>query len=366
MSAPMQKRSRQHGFTLVEVMVSTVVAMFATLAIMQSFAVSEGYRRTATSGGDATFSGAVATYLLGRDLQVAGYGINTAAYLGCTVSGIDESATPAQAIGFTLAPAQITPGASSSVPDSITVVSSNTGWLPAPVSLTTSMAAATDNYQINNPFGVTAGDVLILAQSGNNACTLVQATNTPTSAAPGSQNTVRHASGAYSGGTARYNPSGGIGGAYPAGSVLIDMGASPTVNTYFVQNDTLMVTQQVAAPGQPAQPVAANVVQLKAFYGKDTVGGGTITTWDNAAPASWNQVLAIRVAIVARSAQPERQVDANGNCSTTTTSPTVTWTDSGASLSTTLDLTNDPNWKCYRYKVFHMTASLRNSIWTPS
>jgi type IV pilus assembly protein PilW len=367
----MHLRIRQRGFTLVEVMVSTVVAMFATLAIMQSFAVSEGYRRTATSGGDATFSGAVATYLLGRDLQVSGYGINTAAYLGCTVSGIDE--TTSQAISFTLAPAQITPGTGSN-PDSITVVSSNTGWLPAPVTLTTPMAAATDDYQINNPFGITAGDVLILAQAGNNACTLAQATNTPTSAAPGSQNTVKHVSGTYAvaGGAsvhARYNPSGGIGGAYPANSVLIDMGAVPTVNTYFIQNNTLMVSQPVAAAGQPAQPVAANVVQLKAFYGKDTVGGGTITVWDSAAPASWNQVLAIRVAMVARSAQPEKQADVNGNCTTTTASPTVTWTDSGTSLSTTLDLTNNannPNWKCYRYKVFHMTTSLRNSIWTPS
>jgi len=371
MSTPLQQPLRQHGFSLVEVMVSTVVAMFATLAIMQSFAVSEGYLRTATSGGDATFSGAVATYMLGRDLQVAGYGINTAAYLGCTVSGSDESVTPAQAISFTLAPAQITPGAGSS-PDSITVVSSNSGWLPAPVTLTAAMASATDNYQINNPFGVTAGDVLILAQSGNNACTLVQATNTPTTAAPGSQNTVKHVSGTYTtqGGAstgARYNPSGGIGAAYPAGSVLIDMGAAPTVNTYFIQNNTLMVTQGVTAPGQPAQAVAANIVQLKAFYGKDTVGGGTITTWDSAAPATWNQVLAIRIAIVASSAQPEKQVDTNGNCSTTTASPTVTWDDG---TQTQLDLSatapTGPAWQCYRYKVFHMTTSLRNSIWTPS
>jgi type IV pilus assembly protein PilW len=73
--------------------------------------------------------------------------------------------------------------------------------------------------------------------------------------------------------------------------------------------------------------------------------------------------------MVARSAQPEKQADVNGNCTTTTASPTVTWTDSGTSLSTTLDLTNNannPNWQCYRYKVFHMTTSLRNSIWTPS
>jgi len=103
MNAPIKHRVDQRGFTLIEVMISTVVALFATLAIMQSFAVSEGFRRTATSGGDATFSGAVATYLLGRDLQMAGYGVNTAAYLGCTVSGFDGTLT--QPISFTLAPA---------------------------------------------------------------------------------------------------------------------------------------------------------------------------------------------------------------------------------------------------------------------
>lgn len=365
---------RQHGFTLVEVLVSTVVALFATLAIMQSFAVSEGYRRTATSGGDATFSGAVAMYMLDRDLQMAGYGINTGTYLGCTVSGIDESQTPAQNISFTLAPVQITPGVGTN-PDTITVVSSGTGWLPAPITLTAAMASRTDNYQISNPFGVTAGDVLILAQSGNNACTLVQATNTPSTGAAGSQNIVQHGSGTYrnsGGGTvqARYNPSGGIGAAYPANSVLMDIGtaSAATVNTYSIQNNTLMVAQGVNAPGQPAQPVAANVVQLKALYGKDTVGGGTITAWNTTAPvtaADWAAVLAVRVALVARSAQPEKP--GAGGCATTTASPTVTWDDG---TTTTLDLTGTaptgPVWQCYRYKVFQVSASLRNLIWTPS
>src|SRR5258708_8362410 len=132
-------------------MVSTVVSLFATLAIMQSFAVSEGYRRTATRGGDAAFSGAVGAYLLDRDLQMAGYGINTGIYLGCQVSGFDESATPAQPIGFTLAPAQITPGTGSN-PDSITVVSSSSGRLPPPLTLPTSIASRTDNYHVNTPF----------------------------------------------------------------------------------------------------------------------------------------------------------------------------------------------------------------------
>jgi len=351
-------------------MVSTVVALFATLAIMQSFAVSEGYRRTATSGGDSAFSGAVAVYLLDRDLQMAGYGINTGTYLGCTVSGLDESVSPANPINFTLAPAQIATGVGTA-PDSITVVSSSTGWLPQPISLNVNMAAATDNYQINNPYGVTAGDVMVLDQAGNNVCTLVQATNTPTTAPVGSQNTVKHASGAYTppgGGSvkARYNPPGGIGPAYASGTGLMDLGTAPTVNTYRIQNNTLVVDQQVAS--LVGQPVAANIVQLKALYGKDPAATGAVTTWNAIAPvtaADWTSVLALRVALVARSAQPEKPV--NGACATTTAAPVVTWDDG---TQTVLDLSatapTGPAWQCYRYKVFHMTASLRNLIWTPS
>jgi hypothetical protein len=31
-----------------------------------------------------------------------------------------------------------------------------------------------------------------------------------------------------------------------------------------------------------------------------------------------------------------------------------------------MDVTAVPNWQCYRYRVFHLTVSLRNLIWTPS
>jgi type IV pilus assembly protein PilW len=355
----MKRGIQQRGFSLVEVMVSTVVALFVTLAIMQSFAVSEGYRRTAASGGDAAFSGAVGTYLLDRDLKMAGYGINTTTYLGCAVSGSDEGAPPARAINFTLAPAQIAPGATAAAPDSITIVSSGSGSLPAPVGLSTAMAANTSDYQVANPFGVNAGDVVLLAQAGQ-PCTLAEASNTPTSGAPGSQNTVKHATGGAKG---RYNPVGGLGPAYGTSAVLMDLGTAPSVNTYYIANNTLLVDQLVT--GQLAQPVAANIVQLKALYGKDIDADGVIDRWESTpAPvtaADWTGVLAIRLALVARSAQPEKP-GASG-CATTIAFPTVTWDDG---TTTTLDLSANASWKCYRYKVFHMTASLRNLIWTPS
>jgi type IV pilus assembly protein PilW len=367
MSAHMPAIRHQQGFTLVEVMVSTVVALFATLAIFQSFAVSEGYRRTATSGGDASFAGAVGAYLIDRDLRMAGYGINTATYFGCAVTGSEQG----RAINFSVAPVQITPGATAQTPDTITVVASNAVMMPGPINLTTALAAPTDNYAVSNAFGVSAGDLLLLAEAGQ-ACTLVQATNTPTSGSSG-QNIIKHVSGSYTNNAttsiARYNPSGGIGPNYSANAVVMDFGLNPTVSTYYILNNTLTVDQLVS--GQLAQPIASNVVQLKAFYGKSSTGNGIVDTWNNTAPVTatdWSNVLAIRLALVARSVQPEKPTDPTTNsCTTTTSSPSVTWDDG---TTTTLDVSgtapSGPSWKCYRYKVFHLTSSLLNLIWTPS
>jgi type IV pilus assembly protein PilW len=222
------------------------------------------------------------------------------------------------------------------------------------------MAATTSDYQVVNPFGITTGDVVLLAQAGQ-PCTLAEATNTPTNGTPGNQNTVKHASGGARG---RYNPFGGLGPAYGTSAVLMDLGAAPSVNTYYIRNNTLLVDQLVT--GQLAQPIAANLVQLKALYGKDTNADGIVDTWDTVAPvtaADWTNVLAIRLALVARSAQPEKPSTVNGPCTTTTAFPTVTWDDG---TTTQLDLSANGGWQCYRYRVFHMTASLRNLIWTPS
>ena len=69
----------------------------------------------------------------------------------------------------------------------------------------------------------------------------------------------------------------------------------------------------------------------------------------------WARVLTVRMALVARSAQPERPNVAGGACDATNAAPT--W--SGGSF----DLTGDADWQCYRYRVFETTVPLRNLIW---
>jgi type IV pilus assembly protein PilW len=370
LSAPCRQSrapSARRGFSLIEVLIATVIALAASLAIFQSFAVSEGYRRAATAGGDATFAGGMGAFVMEQDLAQAGYGINTATYLGCATSGVDITSGTARAFAFSLAPALIQAGAGPTIPDQLTIVASNTAAAPGPVPLSSPMVSPIADIQVTNPFGLFAGDVYVLAQAGQ-ACVVGQATDTPTANPVGSQNTVRHGPGSYRtiGGTnavARYNTAAGWGPAYNATAVLIDMGAAPIVNRYYIANNTLMVDQIVA--GQFGVPVAGNIVQMKALYGRDTVGAGTVTTWDTATPANsaqWAAVLAIRVAIAARSAQPEKP-NAAGACTTTLAPPSVRWEDG---TTTVLDVSATANWQCYHYKLFRSTASLRNQIWTPS
>ena len=218
--------SRQGGFSLVELLVATAVSMFAALAIVQTFALAEGFRRTGTSGGDAAFGGAIGSYLIEHDLAMAGYGINAAAYLGCQVNGTDVLSGAARNFAFTLAPALITPGAAATAPDAITLVASGTDLMPGAINLTAAQASVASPFVVTGAYGIVAGDVLLLAQAGQ-ACTLVQATNTPITAGA-NQNSIPHASGTYSDnrGTyvARYNPTGSTAPLYGASAVVMDLG----------------------------------------------------------------------------------------------------------------------------------------------
>ena len=360
------KRSSLHdqrGLTLTELMVAIAVSLLATLAIFQAFAIAEGHRRTATSGGDASFGGMVGTHLLQRDLRMAGYGMNSPVYLGCRVLGADMSSGTARAFEFRLSPVVITQG-SGNAPDSLTVVYSGSDRLPAPIKLAQAMASATDSYRVTNPYGIFAGDLLIAAETGRD-CTLAEATVTPSSAPVGQRDLVPHTNTSYTNAqgvaaTARYNSPAGLGVTYTLDGVLMNVGTAPVVNTYAIAANGLVVDQPLL--NVTGAPVAANVVQLQAEYGIDANNNAAIesTEWSTTTPTTavgWTTVLAVRYALAVRSALPERPDPVSGACSITTANPT--WAGG------TLDVSADANWRCYRYRVFEGATSLRNLIWRP-
>ena len=346
--------------SLVELMISMVIALVVTLAAYQSFAASEGYRRAATAGGDATFTGSIGMYALQRDLRMAGYGINTAALLGCNVLASDQGVAPARDFNFMLAPVVITQGLAGA-PDTLEITYSSTDAVPAPVRMTQATPTPTTQYFIQNGFGIVAGQLLIVGEPGS-VCTLHQATNTPSLEPPGQQDRLRHESGMYIGplGTpvaARYNRPGGLGPNYSLAGIVHAIGQAPVVNRYYIQNENLVVDPVLL--GNVAQPVAAGIVQLQAEYGRDTTGDGVIDVWSEVAPATpveWAGMIAVRLALVSRSAEGERP-DADGNCTATTVPPS--WVGGDFDLSARAD------WRCFRYRIFESTIGLRNMIWRP-
>lgn len=348
------------GMSLVEVLISMVISLVVTLAAYQTFAASEGYRRAATSGGDATFSGSIGMYALQRDLRMAGYGLNTPSVIGCRVLVYDEGVSPAREFQFTLAPVVITQGAAGA-PDTLEISYSSSDAVPMPVRLTQAMPNATTQYFIENGFGIMAGQLLVLAEPGRD-CTLSQATNTPILMPAGQRDRLQHVDGNYVGpfGTpvaSRYNKPGGLGPNYSLAGVVYSIGQAPVVNRYYIQNENLVVDPVLL--GNFGQPVAAGIVQLQAQYGRDNNADGVIDVWSEVTPATavdWAGVLAVRMALVARSAVGERP-NADGNCTVTTVAPT--WAGGN------LDLSARADWRCFRYRLFESTISLRNMIWRP-
>jgi len=363
MRALISGSQRQRGFSMVELMVAIAISLIATLVIFETFAVSEGIKRTSTSGGDAQQNGAMALYMVEREVRMAGYGINNAALLGCTINAYDEEATPAE-FEFTIAPVVIEPGATDKDPDTLVILIGDSDLLADPAKLIQAMPSPAATYKVDNRYGFNPGDLVIAAEPGKD-CTLAQVTQVP--GTPGQTSNVIHNSGNYinpqgQNVPARYNKAGGLGESYSTAGVLYNLGQLPQRNEYRIDDNRLVIERSLI--NLDTNVVAEQIVHLKAEYGKDDgSGGGTandgiVDSYSNSAPVGadgWRQVLAVRVAMVARSAQPEKPIEEGGACDITAAFPTWAGGD--------IDVSADENWQCYRYRVFETVVPLRNLIW---
>jgi len=370
-------RSRSRGVTLIELLVAVAIGLIATVAIFQVFAVFEGQKRTTASGGEAQTNGALALFTLERELRLAGYGINNTDYLGCNILGWHE-ATGGTAFTLTWAPVRITQGVAGA-PDTVTVMYGSGNLLPNPANITQNMASPVVPYVVGNRYGFREGDVIIAAETGKD-CTLAQVSNLPTGA--GQTGQILHASGSYNDPdtgaptATRYNKPAGLGVSYTFNGKVFNIGARPVNNIYTIQSGQLMLAQMLSAPTTAAAALYDGIVQVQAQYGKDdgidngtvvhasyTAGDGIIDKFDEVPPvtaADWAQVLAVRIAVVARSNLPERP-DPDGVCRTTTAASAnrPQW------AAGDIDVSADANWQCYRYKTFETTVPIRNMFWRP-
>ncbi|QDX80832.1 hypothetical protein B9N43_05995 [Denitratisoma sp. DHT3] len=359
-------RRAAQGFSLVEVMIGMIIGLLGILVMFQMLLNWNERKRTAASGSDAQISGSIALYSLERELRNAGYGFGNAGAMGCTVTAYDRL-RPGNNFTFPLVPVQITDGAGGS-PDTITVLFGNSALTS---DSTTYSASSATTKRLNDPSSIQRGDLLVAAQAG--ACGLVETTlNTHADGL-----TITHASGNYNDPdntavTARYNPAAGLAVALSAGNIF-NLGPQPRRNVWRIVNDRTLVStddlhysDQHDAAGQNTPDgmndwteVADGIIDLQAEYGLDSDADNIVDTWQSAAPADFRTVRAIRVALLARSQQYEKQA-------VTTVAPS--WA-AGAFVMTNLDGTPDSNpgtpndWRRYRYRVYETVVPLRNAVW---
>lgn len=355
------------GFSLADVMVGMAISLIGMIVVLQAFTVSENIRRTTIGSGDAQQNGAASLFALERELRQGGYGINTAAYLGCAILAYDELRPAPGTFIFGMTPAAIAPAAGSE-PDTITVTYSSAAFQVAPSSLTQNMPSAAAVYKVDSRYGFTPGDLVVAAEviGGAPTCVLAQVTGLP--GAPGQSDNIIHNSGNYQDANgnnvpARYNRPSGLGVSFSANGKLFNLGAQPASNTYSLQpNGQLLLSSPIT---NSSMVIADGIVQMKAQYGKDTDDDGAVDIWDALAPstpAGWAQILAVRLAVVARNAQPQRP-GAGRACDATTVFPA--WAGGVLDLSGNIGLPAGDDWKCYRYKTFQTTVPLRNLLWRP-
>lgn len=363
------KDHRSRGFSLVELMVGLTVGLIGLMVISGVLQVSSQQKKITASGGDAQTAGSLAIYTVERDLRMAGYGINMTGLQNCMVHGWDEKGNDGAGASIQLqfVPVLITPG-SSGAPDQITITySSSDVGISAP-KLTSSNNGTNANYKVDNRFGFHPGDLIVVSQPGKDSdadgiddCTLAQVTGVP--GTPGQTDNVIHNSGNYqdiygNNVPARYNKPSGLGIPYDVGAVVYNLGKMPTSKTYSINTALNQLQVSETFSGTGSQAIGENIVMLRAYYGKDTAGTGSVTAWNQTQPTSstqWSQVKAVRLAIVARSHKRDGEL----------VSPDTLklWPDAGTVVGPTMSLSDDE--RHYRYKVFDTLVPLRNQIWRP-
>ncbi len=368
----MHGRAGENGFTLVELMVGVAVAMIGLLVITGVLVVTGQQKQTTSSGADAQTAGAIATYLIERDARMAGFGMNFGPLLNCQIHAYDEGVSPAREFTFSFVPLAITAG-TSTTPDSLTITygSSDVGF-NAP-RLTQSNNGTNANYKVDNRFGFHEGNLIVVSEDGVDVapadgiddCTLAQVTGVP--GTPGQTDNVIHNSGNYTNQQgqnvpARYNKPSGMGISYTTNARIYNLGDIPVSKTYSVDTTTNQLLLQNLLAQTTTDNIAENIVFLRAYYGKDTNDDGTVDTYDQTTPttsAAWQQVIALRFALVARSHKRDAEMVSPASL---TLWPAVT-TPSGTSPARTLALSDEQ--RHYRHKVFSTLVPLRNMIWSP-
>lgn len=370
---------RSLGLSLVEILVGVAIGLIGIVAIFQAVAVWSKHTQTTSSGGDAQVAGTLALFNIERDLKQAGHGFAKAGtpVLGCNVAAIDN--TPLRNFAFGLRPVDIAASAGGA-PDTISILYGDSSFYGAEGSFTDATATT---KKLRRRAGFKMGDLAVVAVNpGASAatadCQLVEINND----ALADGYTVEHSATAYTSYYAASSPAApprfnGASAPVVTSGTIYNLGPQPRLDVWSIQSNRILARTDLIHATTTMQ-VADGVINLKAEYGIDSDGDGFVAPgeWTAVAPADWRRLLAIRVAVLVRSRQYERNGDtsASGVRAVTPTAANPFYfgdatrkflmTNVDGNADSFDDVTADPNnWRYYRYRVYERVIPLRNMLW---
>jgi type IV pilus assembly protein PilW len=382
---------RQRGFTLIELLVAIVIGLLVVLVATNVVVIGEAHKRTTNSTNDIGQSGAFAAYALDKAMRSAGSGFAQAwdqSVFGCKPSASSTtvgatilpraSAFPAPFQGFLggtgnalgLAPVLIGQNQSAGGSDVIMVVSGNgsAGDIARPIR----SSVAGTNLRLDNTVGLQDGDIGLVTQPGSATCLLEQVAVTDPTAFNAAGNDVLPMGGKY-GNTAAISAMADSGTA--TFSVLGNVNASNLQFQLFgVDTNRTLVAYDllrgaaVAGNLDPIQPLADGVAEIHAMYGVDTSHDNIVDSWQlpvgawaigqvMTQPTLMRQIVAVRVAIVMRSSNYEKE-------EVTLERPEL-FTDTATPIAAVPYAAGDDN-RHFRLRVIDTTIPLRNMLLLPA
>lgn len=367
-------RTRQRGFSIVEMMVAVAIAMVTGLVVITVLGSFQARKLTTSGENDAVVNASLAMFSVEREVRMAGAGLTNPNGMACN-QGINISYNGTTASNAApLMALRIVDGAGA--PDTLQVIRSSATQGPAPITLLQAMASPTDTLVVDNQQNIVAGHVLLVgAVDGTKICTLMQVTQAPASSTGGTSWNLVHASGVSG---YYYNPATPATAfttamSYAQSDQAVDLGTygvrrysvvcndgnapSATNNCDLGYYDALATALPLTVA--KIQSVAPQIIEMQAQYGIAAAAGSqTVASWVDAtgtwaAPtaANVNLIKAVRIAIVARGHHEGKIV-----------SPTqlVLW-DAGLPTQRVRALSAAE--QQYRYQVLTVIIPLMNVIW---
>lgn len=336
------------GFSMVELLVATLVTLIGLVVITQVFAVYEGWKRTTTGVAQTQEAGLLGAFAIEQDLRNAGFGLIG---VDCVSIRNHHSLAPNNRVLLPAKPLTITREGTKPANDRIDILYSTSAFANVEVQLQYAIDNSASKLYVNNDLGFVTGDLILIGADGAD-CSILQFSGKdraaevsllPNVTSSGNARLLPHVPGV----TTPWNPPEGtnsfLTSKYAAGARVLNLGQLVS-HSYYVRDNTLRMDEIGFDDGSvTTYDLVPGVVGLRAQCLPATT------------PCN-DQTTAVRFGLIVKSGNQEKDKVIQQEVSIVDGKASIAfWPGDSLALG-------DEELR-YRYRIFQTVVPLKNIIW---